>query len=75
MRKKRQAMPAEAVSIKRSERYKSAKSDPSTLFTYDLSQRFQASHPEPEQLLIGVLGSKAVYQIYPGSLTSAILPR
>ena len=68
-------MPAEAVSIKRLERYKSAKSDPSMPFTYNLSQRFQAPHPEPEQMLIGVLGSKADYQIYPGSLTSAIIPR
>jgi hypothetical protein len=66
-------MPAEAASIKRSERYKSVKSDPTTLFTYNLSQRVQGSPPEHEQMLIGVLGSKAVYQIYPGSLTSAMI--
>jgi len=66
-------MPAEAVSIKRSERYKSVKSDPTALFTYNLSQRGQGSHPEHEQMLIGVLGSKAFYQIYPSSLTSAMM--
>jgi hypothetical protein len=73
LRKKRQTMPAEAISIKRSERYKSVKSDPTILFTSSFGQRVQGSHPEHEQMLIGVLGSKAVYQIYPGSLTSATM--
>ena len=67
-------MPTEAVSIKHPERLKSAKGDPSPLFTYNVGLRSSTkSYQEHEQMLIGVLGSKAVYQIYPGALSSATL--